>query len=224
MIPIQVCIVVCHSHKLFCFIILPVENISESDSEITLTAPSLKTCNEIQIRQPVLSLNDAFVDSASAILLKLPESVAYLHINRTPLSHDSVHSIIQLLQRLKALRLTDVSLPSTSLSYILNVLLTNESLQEFTIQFNSQMILPLSSTSAASHAQAISDVIRSNSTLQYISILGLRLGEDGVEKILLALVKDNNTLRLLTLDLSHQDTAHRFAEANGPIKDRLSFS
>uniref|UniRef100_A0A1X7TWX9 Uncharacterized protein n=1 Tax=Amphimedon queenslandica TaxID=400682 RepID=A0A1X7TWX9_AMPQE len=199
------------------------ESISESDSEISLTAPSLKTCKEIQIQQAILSLHDAFVDSTSAILLQLPESITYLHINRTPLSHDSVHSIIQLLQRLKALHLTDVALPSTSLSYILNVLLTNESLEEFKIQFSSQMILPLSSTSAASYAEAISNVVRRNSILQYFSALGLRLDEAGVVKILLALAKDNSTLRLLTLDQSHQDTAYRFAEANGPIKDRLSF-
>ncbi|XP_019857222.1 PREDICTED: uncharacterized protein LOC109585537 [Amphimedon queenslandica] len=196
-----------------------------SDSEITLTAPSLKTCKEIQIQQAALSLNDAFVDSASAILLRLPmTSITYLHINKTPLSHDSVHSIIQLLQRLKALRLTDVALPPTSLSYILNVLLTNESLEEFTIQFNSQMLLPLSSTSSASYAQAISDVIQSNSTLQYFSALGLRLDEAGVVKILLALARRNNSLRLLTLDQSHQATAYNFSQANGSIKDRLSFS
>ncbi|XP_019857226.1 PREDICTED: uncharacterized protein LOC109585544 [Amphimedon queenslandica] len=199
------------------------ENISVSNSEITLTGPSLKTCKEIQIQQAVLSLHDAFVDSTSAILFQLPESITHLHINRTTLTHDSVHSIIQLLQRLKALRLTDVALPPTSLSYILNVLLTNESLEEFTIQFNSQMILPLSSTSAASYAQAISDVVQRNSTLQRFSALGLRLDEAGVVKILLALVKDNSTLRLLTLDQSHQATAYRFAEAHGPIKDRLSF-
>ena len=196
-----------------------------SDSEITLTAPSLKTCKEIQIRQAVLSLHDAFADSASAILLRVPlTSIMYLNISRTPLSHDSVYSIINLLQRLKALRLTDVYLPPTSLSYILNVLLTNKSLEEFIIQFNSQMILPLSSTSSSSYAQAISDVVQSNSTLQYFSALGLRLDEAGVVKILHALAKNNTTLQLLTLDQSHQATAYRFSEANGPIKDRLSFS
>ncbi|XP_019857223.1 PREDICTED: uncharacterized protein LOC109585538 [Amphimedon queenslandica] len=203
------------------------ENISVSDSEITLTAPCLKTCKEIQIPETaqLISLHDAFADSASAILLRLQmTSIAYLCINRTPLSYDSVHSIVDVLQKLKALRLSNVCLPPTSLSYILNALLTNESLQEFTIQFDDQMMLPLSSASAGFYAQAISNIIRSNSTLQYISILGLRLGEAGVGKILLALAKDNKTLRLLTLDLSHQDTAYRFAEANGPIKDRLSFS
>ena len=208
---------------LFCFL----GNVFVSNSEMTLTAPSLETCQEIQIEEAVLtlSLHKAFADSASAILLRLQmTSIEYLHINRTPLSHDSVHSIVDVLQRLKALRLSNVYLPPTSLSYIFNVLLTNESLKEFAIQFNSQMMLPLSSTSAASYAQAISDVIRSNSTLKEFSALGLRLDEAGVVKILLALAKDNNTLRLLTLDQSHQNTAYRFAETNRPIQDRLSFS
>lgn len=150
-------------------------------------------------------------------------SMMYLHIHRTPLSHDSVHCIFDLLQKLKGLYLINVNLPSTSLSFIFNALTTNESLEEFLIRFNRGMILYLSFTSAAVHAKAISEVICKNLTLTKLTLLGLKLDENGVLKILDALANHDTALQLLSLDRSHQATSYRFSEENGPIKDRVIY-
>ena len=195
-----------------------------TDVQISLTAPSLKTCKEIEVQQPTLFISDAFADCTSALLSRMRfVSIMYLHIHRTPLSHDSVHCIFDLLQKLKGLYLINVNLPSNSLRFIFNALTTNESLEEFLVRFDRGIIMFLSSTSATFYAQAISDVIRRNVTLTRLTLHGLQLDENGVLKILDALANHNTALQLLSLDHSHQATGYRFSEENGPIKDRVIY-
>lgn len=202
-----------------------VENVHRTSTDIVITAPSPNTCRNIEIQQYSLLLMNAFGDSASILLNRLQNTtVEDLRIYRTYLSQDSIHSINGLLQKLRVLHLINVYLPPTALRLIFTTLTTNEQLEEFFIQFDNQMILYVSSTSSTNHANSISDVIARNTTLTRLSLLGLRLDENGIMKIFKALVDHNTTIRLLSLDRTHRDTAYKFSEIHGPIKDRLDFN
>ena len=174
---------------------------------VHLSSPSLVDCKEViselNNNHKRIVLNYSSTHS-TVVLLSSPKlytrTLRELEIYETPLPHDCIQYLCQLLTNNKSIQELDIryhSISDRGVADICKVLQHNSTLTSLDLQCNRLI------TSAS--AQALSHLLLSNSTLSKLDLRRTSLSSESV-LLLLQSLSANKNMKRLTLDSRHRET------------------
>ena len=192
---------------IICFILGVTGRVSWFSDRVHLWYPSLVHCEEVISKMnnyhKRIELHYSYTHS-TVVLLSSPKlytlTLWELEICNTPLPHDCIQYLCQLLTNNKSIQVLEIwsdSISDRGVADICKVLEHNSTITSLDLSYNRLI------TSAS--AQALSHLLLNNSTLSKLDLRGTSLSSESV-LLLLQSLSANKNMKRLTLDYRHIET------------------
>ena len=192
---------------IICFILGRIVRVDWFSDSVSLWSPSPVDCEEVISKlnnyQKRIELYYSSTHS-TVVLLSSPKlytlTLRKLKIYNTPLPHDCIQYLCQLLTNNKSIQELNIlfhSICDRGVADICKVLEYNSTITSLDLR-NNQLITPAS-------AQALSHLLLNNSTLSELDLRETSLSSESL-LLLLQSLSANKNMKLLTLDYQHKET------------------